>query len=81
LVSDERVAGQNGSGQNGSDKNVWIKWYTDKMVLNKMVWTKWYWQNGTDKLVAMFCINLNQIEFNILNNQKSQISDKHTEEG
>ena len=36
------------------------KWYTDKMVLDKC-----YGQNGTDKMVAIFFIDFNSIEFSL----------------
>ena len=46
------------------DKMLWTKWYMDKMVygrndvgqngMDKMVWI-----NGTDKMVAISCIDFN----------------------
>ena len=66
---------QCGSRQSGMDKRVWTKWYMERMVwVNKMVFTIWCGQNGN---VLCRLIQLNSI---YISRQKSQISDKHTEE-
>ena len=57
------------------------KWYWTKRYEQNGTCTKWYEQYGTDKMMTTFCKDFNSIEFNLqdTSNQKSQISDKHTE--
>ena len=51
------------------DRTKWL--HSDRMV---------YGQSGTDKMVTTFLQILIQVNSIYISNQKSQISDKHTEE-